>query len=70
MKKLLILPVLLLIMLQSFGQTLDYLTKVNKNYMNTIQTSVLGFGGYFGLQYERALSKDWSVNLNTLGMVQ
>jgi hypothetical protein len=63
MKKLLIVPVLLLIMTQSFGQTKDSLTIVNKNYMNTIQTSVFGFGGYFALQYERALSPNWSVSL-------
>lgn len=63
MKKLLFFPILLLIIIQSFGQTSDSLTKVNKNYMNTIQTSVFGFGGYFGLQYERALSKDWSISL-------
>lgn len=63
MKKLLILLILLLIMIESFGQASDSLKKVNKNYMNNIQTSVFGFGGYFGLQYERALSKDWSVSV-------
>jgi hypothetical protein len=63
MKKLLIVPVLLLIMTQSFGQTTDSLTIVNKNYMNTFQTSVLGLGGYFALHYERALSPNWSVSL-------
>lgn len=63
MKKLLIVPVLLFIMIKSSGQTLDSLTKVNKNHMNNIQTSVFGFGGYFGLQYERAINKDWSLSL-------
>lgn len=63
MKKLLILPVLLLIIIESFGQSTDSLKKQDKNYMNTIQTSVFGFGGYFGLQYERALSTNWSVSL-------
>ena len=62
MKKLIILPLLLLIMIESFGQSTDSLTIVNKNYMNTIQTSVFGFGGYFALQYERALSQNWSVS--------
>jgi hypothetical protein len=63
MKKLLILPVLLLIIIESFGQSADSSTIVNKNYINTIQTSVFGFGGYFRLQYERALNKDWSVSV-------
>ena len=62
MKKLIILPLLLLIMIESFGQSTDSLTIVNKNYMNTIQTRVFGFGGYFALQYERALSQNWSVS--------
>lgn len=63
MKKLLILPILLLIMIESFGQSPDSLKNEDKNYMNTLQTSVFGFGGYFSLQYERALSKDWSISL-------
>lgn len=63
MKKLIILSILLLIVIKSFAQSEDSLTKVNKNYMNTIQISVFSFGGYLGLQYQRAINKNWSVGV-------
>lgn len=63
MKKIFSLTLLLVASIQCFAQSTDTLAIISKTYKNNIQTSVFGFGGYFGLQYERALSKDWSVSL-------
>lgn len=63
MKKLLILPVFLLIIIQSFGQSVDSTIIPPKYFKNTIQTSLFGFAGYLGLQYQYAINKDWSFGL-------
>ncbi|ABG57631.1 DUF3575 domain-containing protein [Cytophaga hutchinsonii] len=63
MKIILTLQLFLLLTVTSFSQSADSLKIPARNYKNTIQTSLLGFGGYFGLQYERALNKDWSISL-------
>ena len=62
MKNILALKLLFLISVQTFGQESDSL-KTNKKYKNTIQTNLLGVAGIFELSYERAISKDWSINL-------
>lgn len=64
MKIILALPLLILCVLQSAGQSSSDTGRVAvKNYKNTIQTNLLGVIGNFELQYERALHKDWSISV-------
>ncbi|ABG57633.1 DUF3575 domain-containing protein [Cytophaga hutchinsonii] len=63
MKILLTLQLFLLLTATSFSQSADTLKSPVKNYKNNIQTNMLGTLGYFGLQYERALNKDWSISV-------
>ncbi len=63
MKTILALQLFIFLTVNSFSQSADSLKVPTRNYKNTIQTTLLGFGGYFGLQYERALTKDWSLSL-------
>lgn len=63
MKLLLSLQIFFLVIVTSFSQSADTLKVPGKNYKNIIQTNLLGTLGYFSLQYERALNKDWSISL-------
>jgi len=63
MKNLLIVILFTLMFSNVSAQSDTTKKEVVVTHKNNIQTNLLGFAGYFGLQYERALSKHVSISL-------
>ena len=63
MKNLLIVIFFTSIFSNVFAQSDSLSEKGVATYKNNVQLNLLGFAGYFGLQYERALSKHVSISL-------
>ena len=63
MKILFIIAIFLTSIGNTFAQTDTIINKTTTSYKNNLQTNVFGVLGYFSLQYERALNKDFSLSL-------